>query len=410
MTTVLVFVIIATPYFTKGVVMNIAQRIVDKFGGQTALASLIQKGQSTVQYWVRVGTIPTKWHTKLLTLAAERGIDLSPSDLVASDAISVDSQPVVEVYRIPESKWWGDLILPGDATLPCYVLDDGRRVISRSGATGILSDGKGGGNLESYLRVEALKPYVPSDLPGQMIEFSIDGVVNKTARGIEADTFLEICRAYVQALSDGKLQTDRQKEIAVKCGMFLAACAKVGLVALIDEATGYQYERPEDALQFKLRVYLEEEMRKWEKTFPDDLWQEFARLTHWQGGVTRRPKYWGKLVMELVYEYLDPDVAKWLKDNAPKPRGGQNYHQWLSSQYGLKKLTEHLWMLVGMARACDTMRDLREKMAAQFGRQEYQLTFFAPPPSRLHNKRPPAPDVDFQAPGESGSGDDDKTP
>jgi hypothetical protein len=48
--------------------------------------------------------------------------------------------------------------------------------------------------------------------------------------------------------------------------------------------------------------------------------------------------------MEPVYEYLDKDVAKWLKENAPEPRHGQNYHQWLSGQYGLKKLVEHVWV------------------------------------------------------------------
>jgi hypothetical protein len=63
-------------------------------------------------------------------------------------------------------------------------------------------------------------------------------------------------------------------------------------------------------------------------------------VSNWKGTVTQRPKYWGKLVMELVYEYLDKDVAKWLKENAPEPRHGQNYHQWLSGQYGLKKLVE----------------------------------------------------------------------
>ena len=130
---------------------------------------------------------------------------------------------------------------------------------------------------------------------------------------------------------------------------------KVGLVALIDEATGYQYDRAEDALRVKLKAYFGEEMRKWEKTFPDELWTQFGRLTNWTGGVTQRPKYWGKLVNELVYEYLDPDVAKWLRENAPKPRHGQNYHQWLSEQYGLRKLIEHIWMLIGMARACKTM-------------------------------------------------------
>ena len=82
--------------------------------------------------------------------------------------------------------------------------------------------------------------------------------------------------------------------------MILMACSKVGLIALIDEATGYQFERPLDALQVKLKLFLEEEMRKWEKTFPDELWMEFGRLTNWEGPLHSRPKYWGKLVLEMI--------------------------------------------------------------------------------------------------------------
>ena len=183
-------------------------------------------------------------------------------------------------------------------------------------------------------------------------------------------------------MEQDKLTTHAQKEMALKAAVFLAACAKVGLVALIDEATGYQYDRAEDALRVKLKAYIAEDMREWEKTFPDALWTEFGRLTKWKGTVTQRPRYWGKLVMELVYDYLDPDVAKWLRENAPTPRHGQNYHQWLTSQYGLKKLVEHLWMLVGMARACNTMEELREKMAQQAGRRKVQVTVFLPPQSK----------------------------
>lgn len=107
-------------------------------------------------------------------------------------------------------------------------------------------------------------------------------------------------------------------QMALKASMFVAACAKVGLEALIDEATGYQIDRADEALQVKLKAYLSEEMRKWEKTFPDELWLKFARLTGWKGTVSQRPKYWGKLVqLELVYQYLDPNVAQWLKENAP---------------------------------------------------------------------------------------------
>jgi hypothetical protein len=258
-------------------------------------------------------------------------------------------------------------------------LDDGRRVISRTGATDVLTSGKGGGNLESYIYAEPVARYLPPDLGNQIIDFSIPEVTNKQARGFSAETFLDICTAYVHARDDGATLTARQLEIAAKAGMVLAACAKVGLIALIDEATGYQYERAQDALQLKLRLYLEEEMRQWEKTFPDELWQQFGRLTRWQS-VTKRPKYWGKLVMELVYGYLDADVAEWLRSNAPAPRHGQNYHQWLTSQYGLRKLMEHLWKLIGMAAACNSMSELRRRMAETYGREPFQFTLFLEPP------------------------------
>jgi len=62
--------------------MNKAKIIVDKFGGQTTLAELIGKRQSTVGYWVKAGIIPSKWHNKLLSLAAEKGIDLKINDLI----------------------------------------------------------------------------------------------------------------------------------------------------------------------------------------------------------------------------------------------------------------------------------------------------------------------------------------
>jgi hypothetical protein len=368
--------------------MNAAQFVIDKFGGQSALAALIGKRPGTVQYWSKAGTIPSKWHRPLLELAQEKGISLTASDLVSEGTPLQPEVLLSDPTRIPVAKWQGDLVLSAGMSLPCFVLDDGRRVISRTAATGVLT-GTGSSDLESYLRAESLKTYMPDNLPGQMIEFTLEGVViHKTAKGIEAETFIEICRAYVKALSAGTLKA-RQIEVAAQASMFLAACAKVGLIALIDECTGYQYERAQDALQFKLRLFLEQEMRKWEPTFPDELWKEFGRLTNWQGSITSRPKYWGKLVMELVYGYLDPDVAKWLKENAPKPRHGQNYHQWLTSQYGLKRLMEHLWMLIGMARACGGMRELRERMAEQYGRQEIQLTLFAPPPARLQRLIPP---------------------
>lgn len=298
---------------------------------------------------------------------------------------------IASTTEMPIAWYRGNLPILG-TEVPCYVLSNGLRVVGRTSATELLTGIKGGGALEKYLGVAALKPYINMDLVlERMVAFrlpEVDGL-EKAVKGLSADLMIEICQGFVAALNASydsdtpppKLSS-RQVEMAIKATLFLSACAKVGLDALIDEATGYQYEREQDALQIKLKAYLAEEMRKWERTFPDDLWIEFGRLTGWKGKISHRPKYWGKLVMELVYEYLDPDVAKWLKENAPTPRYGQNYHQWLSNQYGLKKLVEHIWMLIGVAKTCKDMRELRDKMAELNGKVPVQFRLYLPMPKR----------------------------
>jgi hypothetical protein len=353
--------------------MSAAARIIEKFGGQTALADAIGKPQSTVQYWAKAGNIPPKWHVPIIKAAQIKNIELAPADFISIQPM--ESAPLA----LPMAKWPGALTV-GESELPVYVLEDGRRVISRTGALNVLTAGKGGGNLESYLKVEVLQPFLPENLADQWLEFDLSNVVNKAVKGMTAGGFIDICRAYSRARDTGALTSESQVAIAVRASMLLAAFAKNGIEAAIDEATGYQYERAPDALRTKLKLFLEEEMRPWEKTFPDELWIQFGRLTNWKGHIHSRPKYWGKLILELVYGYLDTDVMEWLRTNAPAPRSGQNYHQWLSGQFGLKRLVEHIWMLIGMASACRDMAELRQRMAEKFGREKVQFTLYLPPP------------------------------
>ena len=366
--------------------MNRAERIIAKFGSQSELARLIGKGASTVQHWAKTGIVPAKWHGELLRIAQEKGLDLSPTDFVDTETSTAIIPEVVST--IPKATHWGELHIGDDITLAAYVLNNGERVFSLKGImVGLI--GIEGGPLNEYLTVSSLRDFLPEDLkPNEsgsipaLVDFDTTAAgIAKKALGMPVERLMDLCSAYSAADDAGKL-TDRQKKIAITANRMLRACAKVGIIALVDEVTGYQYERQYDALQFKLKVFLEEEMRPWEKTFPDELWLEFGRLTRWKGPVTSRPKWWGKLVNELVYEYLDPDVAKWLRENAPKPRHGQNYFQWLSSQYGLKKLIEHIWKLIGIASACYDMQELRERMAIQYGRQRVQLSLFLPPPTK----------------------------
>jgi P63C domain len=361
---------------------TVASRLFTKFGGQTNLARALGIKQSTVSHWAKTGTVPVRWHSKIIQAASERGLSVSAGDLISAPSL-VMSRPTL----VPIAHRDADLTLGDDddeTMIHCYVLNDGRRVISRTSALTALarsrSDGNVtvGGDLERYVR--PIGDYLKINLEDELIEFLLDNVTNKKVYGITAECFLEICRAYVRAANANALTSDLQRDLARNASAFLAACANVGLIALIDEATGYQYIRPEDALRLKLRAYLGEEMRKWEKTFPDELWIEFGRLTNWRGNVQNRPKYWGHLVNELIYNYLDPDVFQWLKENVPAPRHGRNYHQWLTDQYGLRKLTEHIWTVIGMASACSNMTDLKYRLALRFGKQPVQVMMFIDPP------------------------------
>lgn len=146
------------------------------------------------------------------------------------------------------------------------------------------------------------------------------------------DRFELICRGYVQALYEGADPTDRQREVAIKCAVMTAGLTRTGLDALLDEATGHRYELSEDALRVKLRAFIAEELKAWEETFPAELWDEFARLANWRGSQNSRPKYRGKPVIEPIYDTLDPDVAKYLRENRLAP--GVHWHRHLTEDTG----------------------------------------------------------------------------
>ena len=314
-------------------------------------------------------------------LAFERVCDLQCLATLRIPGSDMMENSTDDAPESPFAKHRGVLVL-GRSEIECYVLDTEERVLAMRQVVHALS-GADSGNLDSYIGSAALREYIDSKhVLASVIDFYVPGTQFR-GKGVTADSFLDICRAYVNAFIDGSLVTDRQKQMGAKAGVLISACAKVGLDALIDEATGYQYERAADALQLKLQAYISEELRAWEKTFPDELWEEFGRLTRWKGSLHSRPKWWGKLVMELIYDALDADVAKTLRETKPSPRHGQNYHQWLTDNVGLKALVTHIHQVIGIAKTCDNITELRERVAVHYGKKPVQLSISLPSARRL---------------------------
>ncbi|HEV2540233.1 MAG TPA: P63C domain-containing protein [Frateuria sp.] len=288
---------------------------------------------------------------------------------------SAKKQPPIEPPEDPPfAQWPGQIDLSGEP-IECYVLNTGQRVIALRSAVKSIADADSG-DLAKFIGVSSLRPFIDKDLVlAELVEFSIPGTQFKGS-GLTTENFELILRAYVRALHEGADLTDRQRAIAIRCAVISAGLIRSGLDALIDEATGYQYERPQDALQVKLRAFIAEELRAWEKTFPDELWQEFGRLTKWAGPLHSRPRWWGKLVIELVYDTLDKDVAKYLKEN--KPPQGIHWHRQLTDNLGVRQLVSRCFEVVGMAKTCGSIAELRQRVAEHYGKRTVQFTLTLP--------------------------------
>lgn len=297
------------------------------------------------------------------------------------------------------ARWMGTLNLGGQE-IDCYVLDDGTRVISLNAAIRSTEGGAAGGNIAMVAGVAGLRAHLDFDaMVAGFVEFGIPGFSLKNAKGMTTEWFERMLTAYVDAALDPDVTlTPKQRETARRCQILQRGLIRTGLDALVDEATGYQRVREDDALQFKLQAFIAEELRGWEKTFPDGLWQEFGRLSGWSDPLKNRPQWWGKLVIWLIYDTLDPDVAKFLKEN--RPPANVRWHQQLTENVGVRALVSRCYEVIGLAKECEDLADLRDKVARHYSTQPFQLAFLnemrAPKVVKAKTPRAPRPVGDFQ--------------
>ena len=211
-----------------------------------------------------------------------------------------------------------------------------------------------------FLAHKNLKPFAEKHLGGVHFEDLKDYRTERgnLARGIPAVVLPKVCEIWMDANKAGVLGS-RQRLIAEKAETLFKGFAHVGIIALIDEATGYQEVRDRQALQAILDAYLREELAAWAKRFPNEFYQQMFRLRNWQwkGMKVNRPQVVGHYTNDLVWERLAPGILSELQSRNPKtPRGNRRskHHQWLTEDIGDPALAQHLYALIGFMRASDS--------------------------------------------------------
>lgn len=277
-----------------------------------------------------------------------------------------EPESVVARDGLPYSMFRGEVTL-GTVTLECHVLNDGRRVLTQREMVRVLSGGRESGNLARYLSRNPLITEHPEPFP------FIVPPVPQPARGYEATLLIEVCEAYLRARDEGLLKPSQLK-LAVMAEIIMRASAKLGIIALIDEATGYQEVRQKQALQIKLQAFIADEMQDWARMFPEEFWLELARLESIRYSPRNRPIRWGKYVMSFVYDAIDADVGRELRELNPNPHYRENHHQWLK-QFGRERVHDHLQRVIAVMKLCNDMKDFNAKFDHVFKKKGLQLGF-----------------------------------
>lgn len=171
----------------------------------------------------------------------------------------------------------------------------------------------------------------------------------------------------ILARDRGLLSTDRQYTVAEQAHRIYNAFAKIGLVALIDEATGYQQQRSKDELRKLLEAYVAPEFLPWTKRFPDEFYREMFRLRGWSYNPlsVKRPILIGKLTEAIIYKRLPVGVLAELKNKNPKDEHGRRkhkHHQFLTDYIGNPHLERQIASTMTLMRISLTWRQFEAQM------------------------------------------------
>ncbi len=310
-------------------------------------------------------------------------------------ARSLSKSRRAEIARIAaESRWlgWngpikraiaGDEARPlriGDAEIPAYVLEDETRVLAFRGLqTSLGFHESGGGGAPRFAQMLAkigVSGSSYNELTSRLdapIPFYLPG--GGRAHGYEARVLADICDAVLDARKDGRLPK-RLGYIAERCEVLVRGWARVGIIALVDEVTGFQALRSSSALAHILEAFIAKELQPWVKTFPMKFYEGIFRLRRMSFDPTRpilkRPKIIGSLTNDLVYKRLAPGVLEELQRVNPARASGNRqskHHQHLTREIGHPKLQAHLAAVVALMDVSDEWKDFMAKMDKALIRQ-----------------------------------------
>lgn len=282
---------------------------------------------------------------------------------------------------LPQATHSGELVING-RRIACAVLQNGKRVLTQETfltAIGRAAKAKAGtgslklvDGLPPFLVAENLKPFVSDELKQSTTPIIFRTVKGGRAFGYDAMLLPMVCEVYVNARDENKLLKG-QEHIAQACYILMKGLARVGIIALVDEATGYQEQRAKDELAKILEAYVQEEYRPWTRMFPEEFFRQIYRIHGWpyKPGNARRTPFCGHLINKYVYGELPPGVLDELRRLNPVTDRGyrrRKHFQFLTADTGNEHLDRQIMTVITLMRISENKDELERHFAKAFGK------------------------------------------
>lgn len=266
----------------------------------------------------------------------------------------------------------------GGKEVSCAVLSNGKRIITQTALFDVFGrirkgEKRLGNDYPSIIGAKNLLPYVNDELMelSKPVHYYSSTTSRVLKSGYDVNIIPAICEVYLSA-SDNGVALESQAKTIFQANAIIRALAKVGIAALVDEATGYQVERESDALQSLLKAYIAEDFLQWQTRFPRKFYQEIYRLYGWEYNPTtfRHPSYIGHFTNEYVYRRMPEGVLDELRSKNPKNDSGnrlRKHHQYLSGDIGIPHLEKHITKVVTVMELSKNIDDFRLNFERVFG-------------------------------------------
>jgi hypothetical protein len=264
----------------------------------------------------------------------------------------------------------------GDSKIPCAVLEDGTRILSETGITesfGAVSGSakavkkklllNGGALLPLFVASERLMPFISKELREGLLIPIIYKKGESVLQGYPAELFPQICDVWLKARASDALM-ESQLSRAHKAEILMRGLAHVGIVALVDSATGFEKDRTKGALQEILDSFITKELRPWIKSFPDDYYKNIFRLRGLEISDKKKnyPQYFGHITNDIVYDRLAPCLKEELQRLSKKGKYKDHFHRRLTENIGHPKLKEYLSSLITIMKLSSDYEDFKNKL------------------------------------------------